>query len=343
MGISTAPDEFQAVMQQLLGDLPYVRVYLDDVLVISKSFDEHLEHLSEVLQRLQDAGLVINTQKSKFCMTEVEYLGFHLSTAGNRPLQKKISAILNLARPRNIRDLRRFIGMINYYKDMWRNRSQTLAPLTALTSIKRPFQWTQVEQNAFDAAKRMISENVLLAYPNFNETFELYTDASERQLGGVIMQRGRPLAFWSRKCTETQQRYTMNKNELLSALEMLKEFRSILWARPIKIFTDHKNSIQAVFNNPQMLRWRLEIEEFGPEMKYIRGHDNIVADALSRLPFQEEVVTASLVQAQKDSNHPWQLSLVDIAEAQQHTGLHEGPDVARRAIGSTKVLLMAGS
>ncbi|KAE9353677.1 hypothetical protein PF008_g4888 [Phytophthora fragariae] len=196
MGISTAPDEFHAVMQQLLGDLPFVRVYLDDVLVLSSSFDEHLQHLKVVLQRLQDAGVVVYPAKSKFCMTEVEYLGYRITREGKEPVRKKRDAILNLARPRNIRDLRRFIGMVNYYKDMWRNRSELLAPLTALTSSKKAYRWTSVEQNAFEKIKERIAAHVQLQYPDFGLPFELYTDASAHQLGGVIMQRGKPLAFW---------------------------------------------------------------------------------------------------------------------------------------------------
>lgn len=104
------------------------------------------------------------------------------------------------------------------------------------------------------------------------------------------MQQGRPLAFWSRKCNQAQEKDSMNK-ELLSVLEMLREFRSILWGRRIRVYTNHKNSIQANFNNPQMLRWRLEIEEYGLEMVYVRKYDNVVADALSRLPFQSNQVS----------------------------------------------------
>lgn len=196
MGISTARDEFHAVMQQLLGDLPFVRVYLDDVLVLSSSFDEHLQHLKVVLQRLQDAGVVVHPEKSKFCMTEVEYLGYRITREGKEPVRKKDDAILNLARPRNIRDLRRFIGMVNYYKDMWRYRSELLAPLTALTSSKKAYRWTSAEQNAFEKVKDRIAAQVQLQYPDYDLPFELYADASAHQLGGVIMQRGKPLAFW---------------------------------------------------------------------------------------------------------------------------------------------------
>ncbi|OWZ07401.1 Pol Polyprotein, partial [Phytophthora megakarya] len=220
MKINTAPDKFQAVMQELLGDLPFVIIYLDGVLVLSSS-DDHLEHLQEVLQRLENAGLMINMSKTR---------------KGKRPLQKKIDAISQIAKPRNIRDLRQFFEMINNYKDM------------CCSHIPTSTRCTRTPRNY------------------------------------VIMQKGKSLAFLSRKCTTTQEQYTMTKKELVRVVEMLREFCSILWGRKLKIFTDHKNSVQSTFNNPQMLRWRLEIEEYGPELVYIKGHENIVADAISRLP-----------------------------------------------------------
>lgn len=137
MGINTAPDEFHAVMTQLLGDLPYIRIYLDDVLIISINFEEHLQHVETLLQRLANTGVVEYTAKSKFCAKSADYLGYNISDQGKQPIANKVEAIQRLQRPRNIRDLRRFLGMINYYKDMWHARSETLAPLTALTS-QRP-------------------------------------------------------------------------------------------------------------------------------------------------------------------------------------------------------------
>lgn len=137
----------------------------------------------------------------------------------------------------------------------------------------------------------------MLSYPAFSQEFEVYTDASAHQLGGVIMQKGRTLAFWCRKCTEAQKHHTMNKEELMSILEMLCESRSILWGRRSKIFTDHKNLVQQTFNNPQNASMELEIEEFGPEIVYIRRHENVVADALSRFPLHEEDPTTQLPSA----------------------------------------------
>ncbi|OWY95960.1 LOW QUALITY PROTEIN: hypothetical protein PHMEG_00033895 [Phytophthora megakarya] len=119
--------------------------------------------------------------------------------------------------------------MVNYYKDMWRGRSEALAALTALTSSKRPYQWTVVEQRTFEQVKEMVAKQVLLQYPDYNLPFEVYTDASAHQLGGVIMQEAKPLAFWSKKYNQAQEQYTMNKSELLSIVEVLREFRTILW------------------------------------------------------------------------------------------------------------------
>ena len=114
-------------------------------------------------------------------------------------MSKKVEAITNLAPPTNRKGVRRFIGLVNYYRDMWKKRSEILTPLTALTSEKAKWQWTDVEQNAFDTMKRLMARETILAYPNFDEPFEIHTDASAFQLGACISQNGKPIAFYSRK------------------------------------------------------------------------------------------------------------------------------------------------
>jgi hypothetical protein len=125
-----------------------------------------------------------------------------------KPLSKKVEAIPNLAPPTNRKDVRRFIGLVNYYRDVWGKRSEILAPLTALTSINVKLTWTDKEQNAFDTMKRIMARETILAYPNFDQPFEIHTDASAFQLGACISQNGKPIAFYSRKLTPTQTRYT---------------------------------------------------------------------------------------------------------------------------------------
>eukprot|EP00804_Cyclotella_cryptica_P024746 CCRYP_001725-RA/>CCRYP_001725-RA protein AED:0.27 eAED:0.27 QI:0/0/0/1/0/0/2/0/303 len=241
-----------------------------------------------VLTRLREAGLRINARKSSFCIFETEYLGYTLTQAGIKPQQKKVQAILAISSPKNVKDLRKFLGMVQYYRDLWARRSEVLAPLTSLVANKtkkRPWYWDTVHQKAFDDVKTSIAKDVVLAYPDYSMEFEIYTDASSKQLGSVITQGNRPLAFFSRKLSTTQQKYSVTELELLAIVETLKEFKGMLWGQRLKVYTDHKNLIQDALGltSDRVYRWRLLLEEFGPEIVYIKGIHNTVANAISRL------------------------------------------------------------
>jgi len=136
-------------------------------------------------------------------------------------------------------------------------------------------------------AKKVIAKETLLAYPDFNKPFKIHTDASHYQLGAVVSQEGKLVAFY-RKLNPAQMRYTTTERELLSIVETLKEYRNILLGQTIKVFTDHKNLVYKHFNTERVMRWRLLLEEFGPQLTYIKGANNIVADALSCLNISEE-------------------------------------------------------
>ncbi|OWZ03089.1 Pol Polyprotein [Phytophthora megakarya] len=223
MGISTAPDEYQASMEKIFGDLEFVVVYLDDVLVFSESQVEHLDHLSIVFERLE------------------------------KPQEKKIQAIQKLSVPRNRKELRRFLGMINYYRDMIPNKTTLCKPLHRFTSSKVPFTWL----------------------PN----------ASGSQLGGVIMQGIKILACYSRSLNKHQLNYTTMELELLSIVELLREYRTMLLGFPIVVHTDHKNLIYPTETNLRVKRWKLLLSEYRLTMSYIKGEKNVGADAFSRMRF----------------------------------------------------------
>ena len=166
---------------------------------------------------------------------------------------------------------------------MWHKRSDLLAPLTRLTKKEVKFAWTEVEQKAFDDIKRIISRETLLAYPNFNKPFVIHTDASKTQLGAVVSQEGKPIAFYSKKLNAAQKRYTTTEQELLNIVKTLKEFRNTLLSHQVIVYTNHHNLTYKNFNKDRVIHWRLAIEEYLPELIYIKGEKNVVADALSRL------------------------------------------------------------
>jgi hypothetical protein len=284
MGIKNSPDIFQSIMNELLGDLDYCRVYLDDILITSSgSFAEHLQKMETVLSRLQKANFRANVRKCFFGKGELEYLGYWVTRQSIQPQPKKVEAILRLQAPKTKRQLRHFLGMVNYYRDMWQRRSHILAPLTSLVSKDAKYIWGKEQDKAFKEMKRVISEKTQLYLPDFNKEFHIYTDASDYQLGAVIMQDDKPLAFYSRKMNNAQKRYTTGEQELLSIVETLKEFRNILLGQKLIVHTDHKNIVYGKLSNDRIVRWRLLLEEYGPEYVHIKGKDNIVADALSRL------------------------------------------------------------
>lgn len=307
MGACCAPDIFQAKMSSLFAELNYVQAYLDDLLVItSDTFEDHLEKLDLVLTKMRNKGLQVNAAKSKFAAQEIDYLGYHLTTDGISPQQSKVSAILALKPPNNVKQLRRVLGIIQYYRDIWHKRTDLLAPLTDLvgecgtsrTSKKGsrgkrapPWRWDEEHQEAFESIKKVIARDVVLAYPSFGDEFVIYTDASTRQLGGVITQNNRPIAFFSRKLTAAQTRYTVTELELLSIVELLKEFKGMLLGQKLTVYTDHKNLVQKNLGSTsdRVMRWMLLIQEFDVDIRYIKGEDNTVADAISRLDYNPKL------------------------------------------------------
>ena len=146
-----------------------------------------------------------------------------------------------------------------------------LATLTRILSNKREFKWKKVKQYAFDKIKWTAARNTLLTYPDFNETFKIHINASAFQLGSVIIQKGKPIAFYSRKLTDAQQWYTVTEREQLSIIETLKDFRTILLGQKLRIYSDHKNLTCKNFNTHRVLIWRIILKEYGPDIEYIKG------------------------------------------------------------------------
>ncbi|KAG6615283.1 Retrovirus Polyprotein [Phytophthora cinnamomi] len=285
MGISTAPDEYQSCMERILGDLPFVIVYLDDVLIFSENETEHLERLRIVFERLRQYDVTLNASKCKILRESVDYLGFTLTANGIQPQKKKIEAIQSIAEPRNKKELRRFLGMITYYREMVPNKSALTARLNRLTSKKVTFVWTPEDAAAFQEIKAALARNVWLVFPDYSRTFHVFADASGRQIGGLIAQGKRIIACFSRSLTATQQKYSTMEWELLSVVEILKEYRTMLHGFPVVIHTDHKNLLFPQENSLRVKRWKLLLEEYRLSVQYVPGPLNIGADTFSRLRY----------------------------------------------------------
>ena len=272
MGLCSSCDIFQEKMSDLMQGLDFVRTYIDDLLCITSStYDDHLSKLDKVLEKVQEAGLKVNIKKSFFCQPELEYLGYWITREGIMPTPQKVQAIQNIAVPKTKKQLRSFIGMINYYRDMWIRRSEVLAPLKSLTSKSVKWQWNTEYQQAFDTIKKIIKQETLLRHADFNKPFEIHTDASKYQLGAVISQEGKPIAFYSRKLNSAQLNYTTTERELLAIVETLKEFRNILLGQEIIVWTDHQNLTYKTFNTERVMRWRMIAEQYGATLHYIKG------------------------------------------------------------------------
>lgn len=296
-GLRNAAQTFQRFMDEVLRGLDFCYGYLDDILVFSSSSTLHQEHLKLLFQRLAEYGVLINTNKCTFGKTQVQFLGHNVSAAGIQPLESKVEAIQNFPVPKTLKELRRFLGMINFYRRFIPNAAKVQAPLNQLlvgpkTKGSQPINMTPALLESFELSKKQLSEATLLVHPDPQAELSIQTDASDTAIGAVLQQfknnEWQPLAFFSRKLSPSQKKYSPYDRELLAVYDAIRHFRFMVEARTFCIITDHKPLTFAFANHrenssPRQFRYLDFISQFTTDFRYVAGKDNIVADALSRI------------------------------------------------------------
>jgi len=232
-GLKNAAQTFQRMMDRIFNGVVFVFVYLDDILIFSPTMTQHLKHLRQVLRLLDAHGLVINPAKCVFAAPSVEFLGHQVNATGLVPLTRHVSALQDLPQPKDIPQLQRFLGLINFYRRFLPGIAGTLRPLTdALKGKPRKLVWTDQMESSFLSAKAKLASATTLAHPSASAEVSLAVDASSSHVGAVMQQRSRggwlPLAFFSKKLSNTEMRYSTFDRELLAIYLALRHFRFLL-------------------------------------------------------------------------------------------------------------------
>lgn len=292
-GLHSAPATFQRLLDEVLGpDLePHVFVYLDDIIVISETFNKHLELLTETFRRLREARLRLNPDKCKFCVDQLRYLGHIVDREGIRTDPEKVSAVANWPEPRNVKQIRQFIGMASWYRRFIANFSTITAPLTALTRKNVRWVWGPEQSEAFSTIKVKLTSAPVLTCPDFTRRFYLQTDASTSGLGAVLTQQykegERVVAYASRTLNTAEKNYSATELECLAVVWGIRRMKNYLEGYAFTVITDHQalKWLQRLESPTGRLgRWVFELQQYDFDVKYRKGVLNKVADALSRYP-----------------------------------------------------------
>lgn len=295
-GLRNAAQTFQRFIDEVLHELDFCYAYIDDILVASDSPEQHLIHLQILFKRLTEYGVVINSAKCVFGQAEVTFLGYRVSEAGTRPLPEKVDAIRTYPRPETIKKLRKFLGMINFYRRFLPSAAVTQSPLHELlkNNVKgnAPVNWTPTANAAFEACKDSLVQATLLAHPKFDANLAIVCDASDFSIGAALQQWSdgawEPLSFFSKKLSPAERKYSAFDRELLAIYSAVRHFRHMVEARQFTIYTDHK-PITFAFRHkdsqcsPRQFRYLDFIGQFSTDIQHVSGKNNVVADALSRI------------------------------------------------------------
>ena len=292
-GLCNSAPTFQRLMDTLLSGLLWnsCLVYIDDVIIFSETFEEHVNRLESVFTRFQESGLKLKAKKCFFAKREVTFLGHCVNEHGISPDKEKVSAIKNFPKPNNVSELRSFVGLISYYRKFIPDFASKADSFHKLLRKGTKYIWDENCVRTFDMFKQALTQYPILHYPDFNLPFLLMTDACDTGLGIVLAQQGpegeRVIAYASRTIKPNERNYAVIEKEALAIVWGVKYFRHYLYGRKVTIITDH-NPLKWLMNikDPagRLARWSLTLQEYDLQIEHRAGRKHQNADALSRIP-----------------------------------------------------------
>ena len=291
MGMVSSSAGMQYAMERVLGSLigNACHVYVDDIIVMGKDEKSHDKNLHLVLERLRNAGFKLNLKKCEFRKSEITCLGHIVSEKGISPHPSRVDALINKKQPRNLKDLRSFLGLASYYRRFIPDYAKLALPLTRLTKSQTKWDWNEDCKNSYNTIIDKTVNAPILSYPDFNKEFVITTDASTEGIGAVLSQSHdgvqKPLAFYSRALNGAEKRYSIHELEGLAIKAALNKFRFVVLGYPITVRTDNQPIIYLFKSNEccgRLAKYLAAIQEFNIKLKYLPGKENCMADFLSR-------------------------------------------------------------
>ena len=299
-GISSAVGIFQRLMDSLLQGIPGTACFLDDIIITGETDASHLQSLEKVLRKLDECGLKCKKEKCQFMLDSVSYLGHKIDAEGLHPLEEKVMAITRIPAPKNVTQLRSYLGMLNYYSKFFSDISHVLAPLYFLLRKETPWMWGIEQKKAFEKSKELLTSLPVLVHFDGGKDLFLECDASPYGLGAVIMHCidgfYRPIAYASRALHDAESKYSQLEKEALAVIFGVRKFHSYLFGRQFTLVSDHKPLLGLlaeerpvpVLAAGRIQRWALELSNYDYKMIHRSGVSIQRADALSRLPLADQ-------------------------------------------------------
>jgi hypothetical protein len=300
-GLTNAPTYFMNLMNKVFMEEldKFVIVFIDDILVYSKSVEEHEQHLRVVLGKLRAHKLYAKFSKCEFWLEKISFLGHILTAEGVAVDPEKVETVSNWRQPTNVSEIRSFLGLAGYYRRFIEGFSKIARPMTELLKKEKKFNWTESCEKSFQELKRRLTTTPVLTLPDIQQDFVVYCDASRQGLGCVLMQDGKVVAYASRQLKPHEQNYPTHDLEFASIVHAINIWRHYLIGNKCEIYIDNK-SLKYIFTQPDLnlrqRRWLELVKDYNLEIHYHPGKANVVADALSRKTYEKAVPKSAQLQ-----------------------------------------------